>query len=159
LAAEVRWSDRGRPLVFRYRHAGRGELPRAGLRNEVEELLGDLADCAPGWRARSADVVLDLPGSGVCVPDLLLERVAGAERVYVEVLGFWSRDSVWRRIELAQKGLREPLLFVVSSRLRVSEELLEDSEAAALYVYKGRINARALLRKVEALVARTARPA
>ena len=50
-------------------------------------------------------------------------------------------------------------LFVVSSRLRVSEALLDDVETASLYVYKGKINAQALLRKAEALLAGAAKPA
>ena len=63
-------------------------------------------------------------------------------------------DAVFRRIEAAQTGLgkRTPMLFVASSRLRVSEELLDGVEAASLYVYKGKINAQALLRKAEGLV-------
>jgi hypothetical protein len=68
------------------------------------------------------------------------------------VLGFWSRDAVFRRIEAAEKGLASPVLFVVSSRLRVSEELLDGSESGRLYVYKGKINPQALLRKAEALL-------
>jgi hypothetical protein len=43
-------------------------------------------------------------------------------------------------------------LFVVSSRLRVSEDVLEDADEAALYVYKGRINPRTLLRHAERLL-------
>jgi hypothetical protein len=69
----------------------------------------------------------------------------------VEILGFWSRDAVFRRIEAAERGMRERVLFVVSSRLRVSEELLDGVEAASLYVYKGKINVAALLRKAEAM--------
>jgi uncharacterized protein len=155
LTAEVRWSDRGRPLTFRHRASSDRRPEAAGLRGEVEELLGELAAFGPEWRARSAETVLDLPGVGVCVPDLLLERASDGASVLVEVLGFWSRESVWRRIELAKKGLASRVLFVVSSRLRVSEELLDDAELAALYVYKGHINARALLRKAEALLGRS----
>ncbi|HEY3493587.1 MAG TPA: DUF790 family protein [Polyangiaceae bacterium] len=155
LVAEVRWSDRGKPLLFRHRAAQSGGRERAAVRTEVEELEGELRELGSTFRVRPAEIVLDLPGAGVCVPDLLIERASDGARVFVEVLGFWSRESVWRRIELAQKGLAAKTLFVVSSRLRVSEELLDDSEQAALYVYKGRINARALLRKAEALLERS----
>jgi predicted nuclease of restriction endonuclease-like RecB superfamily len=89
------------------------------------------------------------------VPDLELTRAAEpatGRSVLVELLGFWSRDAVFRRIEAAERGLAEPVLFVLSSRLRVSEQLLDDAESGKLYVYKGRINAHALLRKAEALL-------
>ncbi len=72
-----------------------------------------------------------------------------------EVLGFWNRDAVWRRVELVEQGLATKIVFVVSARLRVSEEVLSDTESAALYVYKGAINPKALERKLEQLVVRS----
>jgi hypothetical protein len=72
-----------------------------------------------------------------------------------EVLGFWNREAVWRRVELVEKGLTTKIVFVVSARLRVSEEVLGDTESAALYVYKGAINPKALQRKLDELVARS----
>jgi predicted nuclease of restriction endonuclease-like RecB superfamily len=95
--------------------------------------------------------VLDLPGFGVCVPDLALRRRRDGAEVLVELLGYWSRDGVWRRVELAQRGLQARLLFVVNARLRVSEEVLDETSAASLYVWKARINPSALLRRAEEL--------
>ena len=68
-----------------------------------------------------------------------------------EVLGFWNRAAVWRRIELVEQGLSSKIVFVVSARLRVSEEVLDGADSAALYVYKGAINPRALQRKLDEL--------
>lgn len=155
LRAEVRWSHQGRPLAFAYEPAARAgaeQPPRA--RDEVRELEDGLRELGEQWQVEPAERVLELPGAGVCVPDLALRRASDGALVLVEVLGFWSRASVWQRVELAQKGLGERLLFVVSSRLRVSEEVLDDADEAALYVYKGRINPRALLRHAERLLER-----
>jgi hypothetical protein len=60
---------------------------------------------------------------------------------------------VWKRVELAQRGLGARLLFVVNARLRVSEEVLDETSAAMLYVWKTRINPSALLRRVDELAA------
>jgi uncharacterized protein len=152
LTAEVRWSNRGKPLTFRY-EAGRkpGEAVNVQARDEVIELVTGIQALGGDWRASLADRVLDLPGAGVCAPDVLLERRRDGVQVLVEVLGFWSRESVWKRVELAKKGLGARLLFVVSSRLRVSEEVLDDADEAALYVYKGRINAKSVLRHADEL--------
>jgi predicted nuclease of restriction endonuclease-like RecB superfamily len=152
LTADVRWSNRGKALTFRYesrRKTGAGATPAA--RDEVAELVAGIQALAGEWRASLADRVLDLPGAGVCAPDVLLTRARDGAEVLVEVLGFWSRESVWKRVELAQRGLGARLLFVVSSRLRVSEEVLDDTEDAALYVYKGRINAKSVLRHADVL--------
>jgi uncharacterized protein len=170
LKAELRWGKRREKLSFEqtYTQAPSAD-DRSGVRSEVAELLDALQGNA-AWQVCVSDKLIDLTaeGGGVLVPDLELTRgdavkptrraptaaAAKAPSVLVELLGFWSRDAVFRRIEAAQRGLsgRTPMLFVASSRLRVSEELLDGVEAASLYVYKGKINAAALLRKAEALL-------
>ncbi len=151
MAAIVQLREGARPLTFRHRVSGRSAGRQAApVRDEVQELLEAL-NVADGVRARVNDKILELPGLGLCVPDLVLELQGQAAPVYVELLGFWSRDSVWRRVELVEQGLSERIVFAVSSRLRVSEEVLDGSESAALYVYRGRVNARALLRSVQAI--------
>lgn len=87
------------------------------------------------WTPEPCTEVFNLPGVGVCVPDLVFTK--GEARVYFEALGFWSRDAVWKRVELAESGLDVPMVFACSKRLRVSEEVLGDDVPAALYVYKG----------------------
>jgi predicted nuclease of restriction endonuclease-like RecB superfamily len=155
LLAEVRWSNRGKPLAFRYEPRTRlPSVEKPSVRDEVQELLDGVRGLESEWHAKLADRVLDLPGAGVCAPDIVLRRERDGAEVLVEVLGYWSRASVWKRVELAQRGLGARLLFVVSSRLRVSEDVLEETEEAALYVYKGRINARSVVRHAEALSAR-----
>jgi hypothetical protein len=116
-----------------------------------------------------------VPGLGELVPDLRLTKAdpegtsgkkstskkrttnatsSGAtapREVFVEVLGHWSRDAVWKRVEAAERGLPAPFLFCCSSRLRVSEEVLPDDVPAALYVYKGVMSAKAILERASAL--------
>jgi hypothetical protein len=70
------------------------------------------------------------------------------------VLGFWSRDAVWKRVELVQAGLPQKILFAVSSRLRVSEAVLDDDLPGALYVYKGAMSAAQIEKKLDALAER-----
>jgi predicted nuclease of restriction endonuclease-like RecB superfamily len=156
LKADLRWGKRREALTFEQKFAA---LPGHGVetdaRSDVQELVESLTR-QRGWQVRPSEKLLDLAerGGGVLVPDLELSREragGGQETVLVELLGFWSRDAVFRRIEAAEKGLSDRVLFVVSSRLRVSEALLDGVEAASLYVYKGKINASALVRKAEAL--------
>jgi predicted nuclease of restriction endonuclease-like RecB superfamily len=129
---------------------------RPALPDEIAALLVRLAAREEGpWVAAPATVILDLPGAGLCVPDLVFtpRRGRGAP-VYLEVLGFWSREAVWRRVELVERGLPHRILFAVSKHLRVSEAALDDELPGSLYVYARTLDARAILERVERLAAR-----
>ncbi len=160
LVADVRWGKERTPLTFRI------EGERTGARAKAPRLPDDVAALvtafealtekgATRWRVSPSKAILDLPGVGLCVPDLVFER-DGAE-VHLEVMGYWSRDAVWKRVELVERGLASPLLFAVSARLRVSEEVLPNDAPSALYVYKGTMSARAIAERLDALAARAAR--
>jgi len=156
LSADVRWGKEKRPLVFRLE----GGAPRSGrvveppLPDEVEALRRSFVALRTPWKVSTRATILDLPGVGLTVPDLVFEQeVAGGKpvKVYLEVMGYWSRDAVWKRVELVQAGLRERILFALSTRLRVSEEVLGDDVPGALYVYKGTMSARVIAERLEAL--------
>ncbi|MGF1468935.1 MAG: DUF790 family protein [Sandaracinaceae bacterium] len=152
LEADLRWGKERRPLRFRLGGDARrgGDVPVA-LPDEVEALRARFATRKGPWRAEVADEVLDLPGVGVCVPDLRFVHGPSGDEVLLEVLGYWSRDAVWKRVELAEAGLAARVLFAVSRRLRVSEAALDDEVPAALYVYKGAMSAKAVEERLEAL--------
>jgi len=159
LSADLRWGKKREALKFALDLTRVGAFEPTPPRDEIRCLLEAFAE-AEGWRAEPAQEVLDLPGIGLCVPDLCFTNQRTGEQVLCEVLGFWNREAVWRRVELVEQGMATKIVFVVSARLRVSEEVLDGAESAALYVYKGTINPKALARKLDELVERTpARPA
>ncbi|MEO6420146.1 MAG: DUF790 family protein [Polyangiaceae bacterium] len=153
LEADVRWGKERLPLVFRLAGGTSAvSLMEPPLPDEVAALVQAFSDLDSGWRVSPSTEILELPGVGLTVPDLVFERKK--QRIYLEVMGYWSRAAVWQRIELVQAGLAENILFAVSSRLRVSEEALDGELPGALYVYKGTMNARRVLEHVEELVKR-----
>jgi len=152
LVADLRWGKKRDELTFALELERAGAFEASPPRDDVQGLLASFAE-SEAWRAEPAQEVLDLPGVGLCVPDLCFTHQTTGEQVLCEVLGFWNRDAVWRRVELVEQGLGTKIVFVVSARLRVSEAVLSDAESAALYVYKGAINAKALQRKLDQLVA------
>ena len=157
LAAELRWGKERRPL--RYHISGeKVDLPEASSPiGEATGLLTDLRNLASPWQIGPAQDILDVPGIGVCVPDLeFVDRETG-QRVFFELLGFWSRAAVWKRVEMVERGLGEPIVFAVSKHLRVSEEVLPDEATAALYVYARAPNATMVLDHVARLAARARR--
>ncbi|HEY0463470.1 MAG TPA: DUF790 family protein [Polyangiaceae bacterium] len=152
LTADLRWGKKRDPLTFSLELSQAQNLEPSPPRDEVQALLEAFTD-NQSFRAELAQEVLDLPGIGLCVPDLCFTHQGTGELILCEVLGFWNRAAVWRRIELVEQGLSSKIVFVVSARLRVSEEVLDGADSAALYVYKGAINAKALQRKLEQLAA------
>jgi uncharacterized protein len=163
LEADVRWGKQRVPLAFRLASGAWGAGPSqadasAPLPDEVQALVESFEGLETSWRVSANTDILDLPGVGLSIPDLVFERKgigAARDRVYLEVLGYWSRAAVWKRVELVEAGLPERILFAVSSRLRVSEEVLDGDLPGALYVYKAKMSARAVADRLERLAGRS----
>jgi uncharacterized protein len=152
--AEVRWGVDRRPLRFRTGGAAMTIAANAAapsLPDELAAFVTAFERLESGWRVDREPTVLDLPGAGVCVPDLAFVRARDGARVHFELLGFWSREAVWRRVELVRAGLPHRILFGVSKALRVGEAVLDDTPQAALYVFSRVIGAKQVLDRIETL--------
>ena len=158
LSARIHWGKERTPLDFYLDHESSAATPVSEtladveLPDEVESLLVQLKKHKTEWRARRSSKIIQLPGVGLCVPDLVLSHPERRERVYFEVMGYWSRDAVWKRIELVESGISERIIFAVSSRLRVSERALDDDLPSALLTYKGAILIKRLVELLDRLV-------
>jgi hypothetical protein len=152
LVADLRWGTARTPLRCRLDGRGAPDLDAAPhLADDVRALLDAVGALDTPWRASPAEEILALPGHGVCVPDLTFEHARSGERVHLEVLGYWSRDAVWKRVELVQAGLAHRIVFAVGQHLRVSEAALDAELPGALYVYKRTMSAKAIIACVDAL--------
>jgi predicted nuclease of restriction endonuclease-like RecB superfamily len=155
IEADVRWGAERRDLRFRLSGTATGATDTGGtMPGEVDDLGAFIAAFErldSGWRIDRQPAVLDLPGAGLCVPDLAFVRARDGARVYFELLGFWSREAVFRRIDLVRAGLPQRILFAVSKSLRVGEALLDDAPTAALYVFGRVMAAKAILARLESL--------
>ncbi len=167
LEADIQWGTRREPLLYRNIHrplhgdptSNEHALEQFEHASELGQLLTDLKSLPGRFQVKPATALVDLPGVGVCVPDITFVDPDVPERcVHFELMGYWSRASVWKRVELVQAGLLEPIIFGVNQRLRVSEEVLDRDAHGALYVFRGRPNAKTLLERVEKLASRGGRP-
>ena len=154
LEADVRWGKERTPLVFRLSGTSTAAAGPVPLPDEVEALVRSFRALDTPWRVAKSTQILDLPGVGLSIPDLVFERRtadAPRERIFLEVMGYWSRAAVWKRVELVRAGLAEKILFAVSAKLRVSEEVLDEELPGALYVYKQTLSARTIVERLEKL--------
>ena len=154
IEADLKWGKDRRPLRFLLSGDSDGTLEEPTLPDEIATLLGDLQRLESPWHAQTTSDLLEAKGVGLCVPDLCFTHKETGEAVYLELLGFWSRDAVWKRIELAKSGLPHKVIFAVAKHLRVGEAALPDDTGAALYVYPRTPNARAILDRVTQLARR-----
>ncbi len=156
LDAEVRWGPLREPLRFALVHdepaAGARFVPALG--EDAARLFEGMVAGAAGWKTRVCTRIFHVPGVGVLAPDFECVHEDGFT-AYVEVLGHWSHDAVWKRVELVEAGLSEPFLFVVGEHLRVSEEALSDDTHSALCTYKRSPSARQVVNKLNLLLARS----
>jgi len=158
LVADIRWGTTRQKL--RCQLEGRGETSDEPLHlaEEVSALITAFEGLGTPWKASAANTILDLPGVGVCAPDLAFEHTGTGECIFLEVMGYWSRAAVWKRVELVQAGLPQRILFAVGQQLRVSEAALDEELPGALYVYKRTMSAKAIAERLDALAAVTVKP-
>lgn len=148
ISAEVLWGPERQAHAFEI-------LPGDGLISFSAEHISHAVDlehfCAAfqklesEWIVSQNDHIFALPGEIVCVPDLVFENRRTGEEVFLEAFGFWSREAVWKRIELIRKGFPARIILAVGKKLRVSEEVLGEEDAGELYVYGASLSPRILL--------------
>ncbi len=112
---------RGRTLTFELDDSSSGLFPK--LEPELEPLFDSelerefyrsLSALAPGWTVRREPEPL-VAGGRILIPDFSVSR--GDQTVYIEILGFWTREYLERKLE----KLRE--LRGVKVVVAVNEEL------------------------------------
>jgi predicted nuclease of restriction endonuclease-like RecB superfamily len=138
LRAEVLWGKDRLPCLFELQGSGEAGAPGpVQLSDELQRFVTRFCGEPRGYEVHPCHEILEAPGQGVCVPDLVFVQHGTGRKVYFEVMGYWSRQAVFRKVDLVAQGLAHEVIFAVSQRLRVSEEVLPAELPAALYVYKG----------------------
>jgi predicted nuclease of restriction endonuclease-like RecB superfamily len=154
LSADVVWgktrerltmelSDRD-GLVSNHR-GGAGEL------EEIAALEAAFARLDGPWVVRRNAGIFELKGKGVFMPDLVFEHSQTRKCVYLEAFGYWSREAVFRRVELLQQGFDGTFLLAVSRKLRVSPEVAGEDFPGRILVYTGSIPVHAVRRALDEL--------
>ncbi|MFZ9888016.1 MAG: DUF790 family protein, partial [Myxococcota bacterium] len=157
VAADVRWGAKRERRTFQWSRGSDFTVPVPAVpqTDDISTLLERMGSGVGPWRVTRASELLHLPGTMVCVPDLRFTHEESGQVIYLELLGLWSREAVWRRVELVERGLSSPVIFAVNERLRVSERALGAHPSARLLVYKGRLSAASVVRALEAIAAST----
>ncbi|HEX8733809.1 MAG TPA: DUF790 family protein [Pyrinomonadaceae bacterium] len=115
---------------------------------DIEKLKKAWEKSASGWRLEENREVVDL-GKTAFIPDLVLVSPEN-EKIYTDVLGFWTPKSLKKRLEEFRAANFQKFIFAASQELRGSrEEPLWESENVLFY--KTRIEPHLLINMAENL--------
>ena len=116
---------------------------------DIQKLLKNWEKFAAGWQLEENREVVDL-GKTAFVPDLVLISPA-KEKIYLDVLGFWTPKSLQKRLEEFAAADFKNFIIAASNELRGSrEEFL--SENPHLILYKTKIEPLLLIQTAEKLI-------
>ncbi|TNE87155.1 MAG: DUF790 family protein [Deltaproteobacteria bacterium] len=116
--------DDGMGLVSHYADTGAYE-PR-----EVQYFRERFEAADSPWTLKTGSRPLNLAGRSVLVPDFTLVR--GDDLVHLDIVGFWRREWLIRRLELLQRSGPQNLILAVSNKLSGSKEALEGFEGEVI---------------------------
>lgn len=130
LEADLTWGDDNREAVFRL-------TPEDGLVttqrargvwvSKEQQQLTERLQTHKNWEATEDAIVVDLGGEDVLVPDLTLVHRTDGRRLLVEVIGFWRRGYLERRLDVLQRHGPANLVLCVSRRMAAETgSLLEE---------------------------------
>jgi uncharacterized protein len=155
LSATVEWKDREAYLELDSEMSGL-ESHYLGPRSEHEAepvreafvRAWERAKDTGGWDLEAEAGVLTFPEKkAALVPDFTLRHAETGERVYLEVLGFWSERNLVERAtllrEARERGHR--VLVAVSEKLGTSPEALSEAVKVGVVPFKERLAPKAVL--------------
>lgn len=149
LTAEVLWGPRRAARGFRLDAAAPlaplGRLSGQWQPDEVAWLPERIAALDPAWEVAAGGELIDLGGQGVLVPDLAFRHRASGARAFLEVLGYWNRGAVARRLELLRRHGPPNLILALSKSLAAGEEDDLAGLPGEVHVYRSAPSARAIV--------------
>lgn len=159
MSATVAWGARGAKLevddalglVSHYRAQG------AWQSREALWFYERWRETVPDWAIREGGAPVDQGGEALVVPDFTLEREGFA--VQLEILGFWRRGSVERRLALLERHGPEHLLIAASRKLLQGATEDADSLPEGVVVFGENVPVKAVLAAAEAMRGRGTRTA
>ena len=143
------WSGRGtrsqKTLKFYAEGGGKSVAENIDLTlsDDLQNLLNKWRAKENAWTLEEAADIQAVEGGQVLVPDLV--ACNGRRRVLIEAVGYWNRESAFRRADTAAK-LEKPYILLIPERLRVGEAAFAtpEYEHVSALVYKTAISVRAL---------------
>ncbi|MCD9187893.1 MAG: DUF790 family protein [Pyrinomonadaceae bacterium] len=119
------------------------------VNSDLEKLKRNFEKRAGEWNLQENREVIDL-GKTAFIPDLVLVKASG-EKIYLDILGFWTPKSLLKRIEEFRAANYDKFILSASQELRGSrDEALWESPNVLFY--KTKLEPLALIEMAEKLI-------
>ncbi len=118
---------------------------------EVDIFIKQFNEIETDWTISTDTDIINLKGEGICIPDCVFQHKQTGDKIFMEVFGYWSRESVWKRIELLEKNFPYKLIIAISKKLRVSEKAIKEDLPAMAYVYNSVILPKQIMKILDSL--------
>jgi predicted nuclease of restriction endonuclease-like RecB superfamily len=154
LKADLLWEERRNQCVF-YLDSDtelRSHYPDKGvyLTEEEEHLRQRWEALKTGdWSLLPSSRLLRMGSRDIAVSDYRLVHADGRE-AWLEIVGFWHREALEKRLALLREYGPAHLIVAVSTKMRVSEEDMADL-SEQIYLYKDVMHPKRLIERAEAV--------
>lgn len=152
LEARLLWGKDRRPARFCLR-SGSGlvsHYPDTGVYVTDEEryFVERFESMNSAWVLEKRPEIVDLGGQGVLVPDFVLRHRDDGREALLEIVGFWRKNYLERRLALLRAYGPPNLVLAVSTRLRIGKEDLEEIPGEVVF-FKDVIVSKEVLARAE----------
>lgn len=139
LKADLLWGKRRQKALFEVDHScnlkSHYKISAPTMLDECDTFYNSFQESDNNWEIQQNNEVFDLKSEGVFIPDFIFQHKDSKEKIYMEVFGFWSRDTVWKRIETLESNFPYKMILAVSKKLRISDKALDKDIPSMIYVY------------------------
>lgn len=152
LEAQVAWGKKRRAAKFKLASDAGLKATSAPLKGqwqppELEWFPEQFDKLASEWSVSTEADLVVVGGQSVVIPDFVFQHADG-RRVSMEVLGFWRRGSLERRLDELRRGATKQILLAVSKQLLTEDDDLSDLPVE-VYVFRQTPIARKVLAHLE----------
>lgn len=152
LSAQLLWGEERRPATFTLEPSQGlcSHYPDTGVYQTEEErtLVTRFKALKSRWQVSRAAQLVDLAGRGVLVPDLVFRHRDDGREALLEIVGFWRRGYLEKRLELLRAHGPRNLVLAVSRKLSAAREA-EGQLPGEVYVFGELLRAKEILARIE----------
>lgn len=156
MRAQVAWRQRTTPIEINHETGLVSHYKAQGTWRSREAVWFHerWTETVPAWRIEEGGLPLDQGGEGMVVPDFTLTHADDDRPVHIEILGYWRKGSLKRRLELTARHGPDRLILAVSRKLMQADPDDNGEPPEGVVLFSETVPVKEVLRMAEAMRAK-----